>query len=42
MKIVVVGGSGVIGSKLVEKLREAGHDALAASPDSGVGQRRTG
>jgi uncharacterized protein YbjT (DUF2867 family) len=36
MKIVVVGGSGLIGSKLVEKLREAGHDPLAASPDSGV------
>jgi uncharacterized protein YbjT (DUF2867 family) len=36
MKIVVIGGSGLIGSKLVEKLREAGHDALPASPDSGV------
>jgi uncharacterized protein YbjT (DUF2867 family) len=36
MKIVVIGGSGLIGSKLVEKLREAGHDPLAASPDSGV------
>jgi uncharacterized protein YbjT (DUF2867 family) len=36
MKIVVIGGTGLIGSKLVEKLREAGHDALAASPDSGV------
>jgi uncharacterized protein YbjT (DUF2867 family) len=36
MKIVVIGGSGLIGSKLVEKLREAGHQALAASPDSGV------
>jgi uncharacterized protein YbjT (DUF2867 family) len=36
MKIVVIGGSGLIGSKLVEKLRQAGHDALAASPDSGV------
>jgi uncharacterized protein YbjT (DUF2867 family) len=36
MKIVVIGGSGLIGSKLVTKLREAGHDALAASPDSGV------
>jgi uncharacterized protein YbjT (DUF2867 family) len=36
MKMVVIGGSGLIGSKLVEKLREAGHDALAASPDSGV------
>jgi uncharacterized protein YbjT (DUF2867 family) len=36
MKIVVIGGSGLIGSKLVERLREAGHDALAASPDTGV------
>lgn len=36
MKIVVIGGTGLIGSKLVEKLREAGHDLLAASPDSGV------
>jgi uncharacterized protein YbjT (DUF2867 family) len=36
MKIIVIGGSGLIGSKLVEKLREDGHDPLAASPDSGV------
>jgi uncharacterized protein YbjT (DUF2867 family) len=36
MKIVVMGGSGLIGSKLVTKLRERGHEALAASPDSGV------
>jgi uncharacterized protein YbjT (DUF2867 family) len=36
MKIVVIGGSGLIGSKLVEKLRTAGHDPLPASPDSGV------
>jgi uncharacterized protein YbjT (DUF2867 family) len=36
MKIVVIGGTGLIGSKLVKKLRDAGHDALAASPDSGV------
>jgi uncharacterized protein YbjT (DUF2867 family) len=36
MKIVVIGGSGLIGSKLVEKLRADGHDPLAASPDSGV------
>jgi uncharacterized protein YbjT (DUF2867 family) len=36
MKIVVIGGSGLIGSKLVKKLREGGHDPLAASPDSGV------
>jgi uncharacterized protein YbjT (DUF2867 family) len=36
MKIVVIGGTGLIGSKLVERLREAGHDAVPASPDSGV------
>jgi uncharacterized protein YbjT (DUF2867 family) len=36
MKIVVIGGSGLIGSKLVVKLREHGHDAIAASPKSGV------
>jgi len=36
MKIVVIGGSGLIGSKLVTKLREGGHETLAASPKSGV------
>jgi uncharacterized protein YbjT (DUF2867 family) len=36
MKIVVVGGTGLIGSKLVKKLREAGHDVVAASPNTGV------
>jgi uncharacterized protein YbjT (DUF2867 family) len=36
MKIVVIGGSGLIGSKLVTKLREHRHEALAASPNSGV------
>jgi uncharacterized protein YbjT (DUF2867 family) len=36
MKIVVIGGSGLIGSKLVNKLSQDGHDPLAASPDSGV------
>jgi len=36
MKIVVIGGSGLIGSKLVTKLREHGHDPVAASPNSGV------
>jgi uncharacterized protein YbjT (DUF2867 family) len=36
MKIVVIGGSGLIGSKLVNKLGEHGHNAIAASPDSGV------
>jgi uncharacterized protein YbjT (DUF2867 family) len=36
MKIVVIGGSGLIGSKLVNKLGELGHQAVPASPDSGV------
>ena len=36
MKIVVIGGSGLIGTKLVNKLRKNGHEALAASPTSGV------
>src|SRR5712691_23616 len=36
MKIVVIGGSGLIGSKLVNKLREHGHEAVPASPASGV------
>ena len=36
MKIVVIGGSGLIGTKLVNKLRESGHEALAVSPSSGV------
>jgi len=36
MKIVVIGGTGLIGSKLVPKLREQGHEAVAASPNSGV------
>jgi uncharacterized protein YbjT (DUF2867 family) len=36
MKTVVIGGTGLIGSKLVEKLREDDHEPLAASPDTGV------
>jgi uncharacterized protein YbjT (DUF2867 family) len=36
MKIVVIGGSGLIGSKLVEKLRTRGHEVVPASPDTGV------
>ncbi|NUU39282.1 SDR family oxidoreductase [Pseudomonas sp. C2B4] len=36
MKIVVIGGTGLIGSKLVKNLRERGHEALAASPNTGV------
>ena len=36
MKIVVIGGTGLIGSKLVERLRADGHEPAAASPDTGV------
>jgi uncharacterized protein YbjT (DUF2867 family) len=36
MKIVVIGGTGLIGSKLVSKLSQHGHQAIAASPNSGV------
>src|SRR5258705_1860099 len=36
MKIVIIGGTGLIGSKLVRKLREQGHQAVPASPDTGV------
>jgi uncharacterized protein YbjT (DUF2867 family) len=36
MKIVVIGGTGLIGSKVVALLRERGHEVLAASPRSGV------
>ncbi|MEU9291776.1 SDR family oxidoreductase [Streptomyces sp. NPDC048275] len=36
MKIVVIGGTGLIGSKLVGKLNEHGHEAVAASPNTGV------
>lgn len=36
MKIVVIGGTGLIGSKLVNKLHVHGHEAVPASPDSGV------
>jgi uncharacterized protein YbjT (DUF2867 family) len=36
MKIVVIGGTGLIGSKLVNNLRALGHEAIAASPASGV------
>jgi len=36
MKIVVIGGTGVLGSKVVQKLRERGHDAVAAAPSTGV------
>jgi uncharacterized protein YbjT (DUF2867 family) len=36
MRIVVIGGTGLIGSKLVDQLRDHGHQAVPASPDSGV------
>lgn len=36
MKIVVIGGSGLIGSKLVKILKALGHEAISASPSSGV------
>src|SRR5256885_4044021 len=36
MKIVVIGGTGLIGSKLVNKLREHGDEAVAAAPNTGV------
>ncbi len=36
MKIVVIGGSGLIGTKLVHNLRQLGHEVVAASPASGV------
>jgi uncharacterized protein YbjT (DUF2867 family) len=36
MKIVVIGGSGLVGSKVVAGLAEQGHEAIAASPKSGV------
>jgi uncharacterized protein YbjT (DUF2867 family) len=36
MKIVVIEGSGLIGTKLVKRLPEASHEVIAASPNSGV------
>jgi uncharacterized protein YbjT (DUF2867 family) len=36
MKIVVIGGTGLIGSKVVERLKKAGHEAIAAAPNTGV------
>ena len=36
MKIVVIGGNGLIGKKVVNRLRASGNDAVAASPASGV------
>src|SRR5207248_9291384 len=36
MKIVVIGGSGLIGAKVVTNLRQRGHEVVAASPSTGV------
>ena len=36
MKVVIIGGTGLIGSKVVARLREQGHEAVPASPDTGV------
>src|SRR6476469_9814515 len=36
MKIVVIGGTGLIGSKVVSKLTQLGHEAVAAAPNTGV------
>ena len=36
MKIIVIGGTGLIGSKVVETLRAKGHEAVAAAPSTGV------
>jgi uncharacterized protein YbjT (DUF2867 family) len=36
MKTVIIGGTGLIGSKVVEKLKRRGHDAIAAAPNTGV------
>ncbi|MCZ1002828.1 SDR family oxidoreductase [Streptomyces mirabilis] len=36
MKVVVIGGTGLIGSKLIGKLNDYGHEAVAASPNTGV------
>src|SRR5947209_15623554 len=36
MKIVVIGGTGLIGTKVVKNLREKGHEAVAASPSKGI------
>src|SRR4051812_23814546 len=36
MKIVVIGGTGLISSKVIEKLKQSGHEAIAATPNTGV------
>jgi nucleoside-diphosphate-sugar epimerase len=42
MKIVVIGGTGLIGSKTVVILRQGGHEVIAASPKSGINDHRRG
>jgi NADPH-dependent 2,4-dienoyl-CoA reductase/sulfur reductase-like enzyme len=39
MKIVVIGGTGLIGSKVVSNLRQKGHEVVAAAPSTGVNER---
>src|SRR5262250_1557196 len=36
MKMVVIGGTGLIGSKVVEKLKQKGHEVIAAAPNTGI------
>ena len=36
MKIVVIGGTGLIGTKVVKKLHDKGHEVVAASPSKGI------
>ena len=36
MKIVVIGGTGLIGSKVVANLKQKGHEAFAAAPNTGI------
>src|SRR5262252_9622437 len=36
MKIIVIGGTGLIGTKVVKNLRDEGHEAVAASPSKGI------
>ncbi len=36
MRIVIIGGSGLIGTKVAERLRSQGHDVLRASPSTGI------
>ena len=38
MKIVVIGGTGLIGSKVVEKLKQKDHEAIAAAPSTEIGR----